>query len=188
MNCAAFREHLDDFARGRTAEYISKAMRTHLESCPACRTEFADHSALLSLLDRQSEIKIEPGELAGFLPGVWNKIERGKGYRAWSYRLLPAAALAVVLLAFVFRQIPDRGISPEAGGTVENLESLEAYSSLIAAMFGDEIVQEIEIVEQELESQGLFFVGGYEDMMMSMGDEDLKKLESKLEELRGNKG
>jgi len=188
MNCAAFREHLDDFARGRTVEYISEALRTHLESCPECRTELADHAALLSLLETQADIEIKPTELDEFLPGVWNKIEKERGYRAWSYRLVPAVALAVVLLVFVFRQFPDRGISREAGGTVENIESPEAYSSLIAAMFGNDIVQEIEIAEQELESHGWFFIGGYEDMMISMGDEDLKKLESKLEELRENKG
>ncbi len=188
MNCRAFKEHLDDFVRGRAAEHISSALKTHLHDCRDCRTEYETHAALLALLDKQADFQLGPGELDDFVPAVLNNIDVKKAYRAWFYRLAPAVAVAVVLLVFVFGRNPKNELSRQNGGIVEYAESLKMYSSLIAAVFGNGMAQEIETAEQELESQGGFFTIGYEDLILSMGDEDLKKLESKLEELKNDKG
>lgn len=189
MNCEIFRKYLDEYVRGTLDSSLGNDLGEHMAGCAACRAEYNEHNALLSILNSKSEIAIEPADLDDFLPGVWHKIEKGKSRRRiWFFRLVPAALAAVLLAMFVFRSDSDKLVYTGFYDAADSLESHQTYSALIGVLFGNEAGQQLDIVEQELDSYGSFVNGYIDDDIFDLSLDDLVKLESKLKELKNNKG
>jgi len=205
MRCAEFRDYLDDFCRWFLYGDIARQMESHVASCDSCAEKYQEHQELLTLLDKEPEQKIDPSELADFLPGVWAKIETRKKhtFRIKVLSLAPIAATAVFLFWLVFRPAVNTGyvnsdeylynyfnplIAYDYMDTDKDLTySDSTYYSLLADTFSDEDTQMLEILGDEFSDNPGFFMEnsyGLEDL----SDENLDILNNKLNELTNTVG
>jgi anti-sigma factor (TIGR02949 family) len=103
MDCRDARRSLTDYLRGTAEPEASSAVRTHLEGCPACAREAAAEQALTEALDRRLPQFPASPALKRRLAGEWNEAPepRPAAWARWRWRVLPAAAAALILLTAV---------------------------------------------------------------------------------------
>jgi anti-sigma factor RsiW len=103
MDCHDARRSLIDYLRGEAAPEVSSAVRAHLGDCAACAREAAAEQALSEALEqRLPQFPASPA-LKRRLAGEWHEAPepRPSAWVRWRWRLLPAVAMAVILLTAV---------------------------------------------------------------------------------------
>ncbi len=134
MECREVREQLLEYQRGRLEPGRARALRSHLEACPACTRAEAAEALLTDLLDRQLPQHPAPLALKRRLAAQWPTAAatRPSWWERWGRPLVPAAAVAVLLLVAIplyYQQTAERG----QGGTNEMVrEAVNDYVRLLA--------------------------------------------------------
>jgi anti-sigma factor RsiW len=106
MDCQDVRPRLLDDQRNRLAPEVRAEVRAHLDGCPACARAEAGERALTELLDRGMPQHPASLALKRRLAAEWPAVTTGPGpsgarltgWRRWRHPLLPALAVAAVLL------------------------------------------------------------------------------------------
>jgi len=100
MDCQDVRSHLLDYQQGRLGPELDRDVRAHLETCGACANAEAVEQALTQLLERR--LPQHPASLAlkRRLAAQWPSRSPAEGswWSRWGRSLVPAFAVAVVLL------------------------------------------------------------------------------------------
>ncbi|HXJ82743.1 MAG TPA: zf-HC2 domain-containing protein [Candidatus Methylomirabilis sp.] len=114
MNCPDARAQLLDYQRGRLAPQARGEVHAHLESCPACAREDSTERALTELLEERTPLHAAPLGLKRRLAARWPEtpgVEPSWWIR-WGRPILPALAVAAVLLVLVPLYYQDSGTRP----------------------------------------------------------------------------
>lgn len=100
MTCDDARERLLDARRGRLAPEALTALRGHLQTCAACAHQDAAEALLSEALESRLPQHAAPVALKRRLAAEWpDATTAGPGpWQRWARYLVPAAALATVLL------------------------------------------------------------------------------------------
>jgi anti-sigma factor RsiW len=107
MDCQELSLHVLDYQRGRLPTALRGDVRAHLDACPSCSQAAASEAVLTELLEQR--LPQHPASLAlkRKLAAAWPnpaapREERSRGWgRDWLRALVPAAAVAAVLLVMV---------------------------------------------------------------------------------------
>ncbi len=103
MECPDVRIRIIDLQRGRLAPEVEEVVRAHLAACPRCaRTEAAERT-LAELLERRLPQHPAPIRLKLSLAAMWPAAAeaRPSWWERWGRSVVPAGAVALVLLAAV---------------------------------------------------------------------------------------
>jgi anti-sigma factor RsiW len=116
MNCQDVQAHLLDSQRGRLGPEIDEALRGHLASCAACAHEEAAERMLTETLERRLPQHAAPLGLKRRLAASWPTVtaSRPSWWSRWGRSLVPAAAVAMMLLA-VIPLVYQHGLSQRNG-------------------------------------------------------------------------
>jgi anti-sigma factor RsiW len=116
MNCQDVRAHLFDSQRGRLGPEIDEALRGHLASCAACAHEEAAERMLTETLEQRLPQHAAPLGLKRRLAASWPTVtaSRPSWWSRWGRSLVPAAAVAMMLLA-VTPLVYQHGVSQRNG-------------------------------------------------------------------------
>lgn len=120
MNCQDARAHLLDYQRGRLRADAEARVRSHLESCAACAKDETAERLVTELLEERLPQHAAPPALKRQLAARWpGALARPKlsWWQRWGRPLVPALAVAVVLLA-VMPLYYQRGAAPPAARLV----------------------------------------------------------------------
>ncbi len=114
MTCDAVRPRLLDYQRGQLDADARAAVRAHLESCAACAREEAAEQALTEALEERLPQHPAPLGLKRRLAAQWPAAPaaRQSWWSRWGRVLVPACAVAVVLLALLPLYSERAGIAP----------------------------------------------------------------------------
>ncbi len=206
MRCPDFRDHLDDYCRGKLDQDMVISMDSHIASCDSCAAEYNEHYSLISLLAKEPDPAIDPYELADFLPGVWEKIESKQRIplTGWLKRFA-SAAVAVILFGLVIIRPPIyRPAYTVAEYESSNLEysllssdyiyptgdtvyTEDTYSDILSNFFSDDDSDALDVYDEQLNSGGGLFSENSIDIS-TMSEESLEILDEKLQELLSNAG
>lgn len=194
MKCSKFHDLLDDYCRGHLDEDQGREMDMHVISCQSCVGDYQEYQEFLSLLAKEPEMAIDPAELAGFVPDVWQKIENErKGIiRNWAFKLAPSLAAAALLAFLVFRPAIDTTTQtslPAGSADISSYTLIEqepeytdsTYINLLGLVFGDENTETLQLYEDELSSYPGVFTGVSHDLD-DLSVENLKLIDKKLAE------
>jgi len=140
MKCREVRELLLDYQRGRLEPDRARELRTHLEACPTCARAEAAEALLTDILDRQLPQHPAPLALKRRLAAQWpaTAAARQSWWRRWGRSLVPAAAVALLLLVTLplyYQRATDR--QPGASEMVR--EAVNDYVRLLASQHPLEI-------------------------------------------------
>jgi anti-sigma factor RsiW len=132
MECREVRELLLEYQRGRLDTDRARALRGHLEACPACTRAEAAEALLTDLLDRQLPQHPAPLALKRRLAAHWPAAApRPSWWQRWGRPLVPAAGVAVLLLVAIPLYY-QRAIERQPGGTAEMVrEAVNDYVRLL---------------------------------------------------------
>jgi len=191
MKCAKCKDLLDDYIRGWLDQQLADEMADHLAVCSDCAAGYESHKSLLSVLGAEPELVIEKAELADFIPGIWEKIEKEDRIpvTGWLFKLVPALMIAVALSFFILK--------PPVGDTPDMVESLVedeiyseiSYNALVDIMFSDIESEALELIENELYTNGYIFSDeNYRQYFEGLDEEGFELLENKLNELLNTVG
>lgn len=100
MNCQDVQPRLIDYQRSRLEADVHAEIQAHLESCTACAREEAGEQALTELLEERLPQHAAPLALKRRLAAQWptTSVSRPSWWRRWGGSLVPAFAVAAVLL------------------------------------------------------------------------------------------
>jgi len=103
MNCQDARAHLLDWERGRLGPELHAQVRLHVDTCALCAHEVSADRILGELLDRQLPQHAAPLALKRRLAASWPVVADPKRswWGRWGRSLVPAAAMAVLVLALM---------------------------------------------------------------------------------------
>ncbi len=101
MSCEQVRRQLLDYQRGQLGPGPQGEILAHLEGCAACAREEAAEQVLSEVLDRHLPQHAASLALKRRLAAQWPAVPVGKFSRwsRWAWSLVPAVAVAVLLLA-----------------------------------------------------------------------------------------
>jgi anti-sigma factor RsiW len=146
MDCHDARGLLTDYLRGTADPAASSSVRAHLEGCPTCAREAAAEQALTEALERRLPQFPASPALKRRLASEWDEVPepRPSVWERWRWRLLPAAAAAVILLTAVPLYFAQGLLTGRAGG---------------AAMVGEAVNDHVRILQRtqplDVESRGI---------------------------------
>jgi anti-sigma factor RsiW len=102
VDCRDVRPHLLEYQRGQVGPELGGSIRAHLESCAACgRAEEAER-VLTELLEQRMPQHLAPLALKRRLAAQWPlPSPRPSWWSRWGRSLVPAAAVAVLLLVAI---------------------------------------------------------------------------------------
>ena len=135
MECREVREQLLDYQRGRLEPDRVRALRAHLEVCPTCTRAEAAEALLTDILDRQLPQHPAPLALKRRLAAQWPAAgaARHSWWQRWGRPLIPAAAVATLLLVAIPLYY-QRTTGRPPGGTSEMVrEAVNDYVRLLAS-------------------------------------------------------
>ncbi len=191
MKCAKCRDLLDDYIRGWLDQQHAREMADHLAVCSDCAAGYESHKSLLSVLGAEPELVIEKAELADFVPGIWEKIEKENRIplTGWLFKIVPALMIAGALSFFILKP-PVDDIPDMVESLVEDeIYSEASYNTLVYIMFSDVEPEALELIENELYANGYIFSDeGYRQYFEELDEEAYKLLENKLNELLDTAG
>ncbi len=100
MDCQDVRPHLLDYQGGRLGPELDRDIRAHLESCAACAQAEEAEQVLTDLLERRLPQHPASLGLKRRLAVQWPspRLPRPSWWSRWGRSIVPAAAVAVVLL------------------------------------------------------------------------------------------
>ena len=103
MDCRDVRPHLLDYQRGQLAPELDGEVRAHLQGCPACARAEAAEQALTEVLEQRLPQHAASLALKRRLAAQWPAAPspRPSWWSRWGRSLVPAAAVAVVLLVML---------------------------------------------------------------------------------------
>ena len=102
MDCRDVRSHLLEYQRGQAAPELRGGIRAHLESCAACARAEEAERVLTELLEQRLPHHPAPLDLKRRLATRWpSPSPRPSWWSRWGRSLVPAAAVAVVLLVAI---------------------------------------------------------------------------------------
>jgi anti-sigma factor RsiW len=118
MNCRDARDHLLEYQRGQVGPELRGGIRTHLESCAACARAEESERVLTELLEQRLPQYPAPLALKRRLAAQWPSpsTQRPSWWKRWGRSLVPAVAVAVVLLVAIPWYYESTGL-PERNGT-----------------------------------------------------------------------
>lgn len=121
MNCDDVRPELLDYQRGRLPADVEARVRAHLEGCAACaRTEAAERT-LTELLEQRLPQHAAPLALKRRLAAEWPDALASptpSWWQRWGRPLMPAMAVAAVLLTVLPLYYQERGARALSAGLV----------------------------------------------------------------------
>ena len=119
MNCQEVRPQLLDYQRGTLGLDLRADISAHLDSCPECARATAAEQALTEMLEQRLPQHSAPLGLKRLLAARWPAAPapRPSWWTRWGRSLVPAAAVAVVLLT-VMPLYYQRLAPPTADGLV----------------------------------------------------------------------
>jgi anti-sigma factor RsiW len=134
MNCQDVRAHLLDSGRGRLAPALQEDVRLHVESCAACAHEEAAERLLSTALEERLPQHAAPLALKRRLAASWPVVSapRSSWWSRWGRSVVPATAVAVVLLALTpvaYRYSAGSRLDPRAMVTEAVNDHLRILSS-----------------------------------------------------------
>lgn len=117
MTCDAVRPRLLDYQRGQLGPDAREAVRAHLEGCAACAREEAAEQALTEALEERLPQHAAPLGLKRRLVAQWppTPAARPSWWSRWGRALVPAGAVAAVLLAVLPLYFQRAGVSQGSG-------------------------------------------------------------------------
>jgi len=191
MKCARIRLMIDDHIKNNLSPSDAAAVDHHIRSCPECAAELASHEALLSLLHTEPDSQLSREDLADFLPGVWQKIEsrRRASIRQRVFKFVPAVAAALIFSMIFLR--PSLNVTDHQAGIsdVDSSSLLASYNELLVTFLGSEDSEYVEAVAAEVFAPSYTLSGDDLDYyLQQIGDEDLKLIDEKLDQLLGKAG
>ena len=134
MDCRDVRPHLLEYQRGHIDQELRRSIRAHLESCAACgRAEEAER-VLTDLLEQRLPQHPAPLALKRRLAAQWpSPASKPSWWSRWGRALLPAAAVAVVLLVAIpwYYEGTGRREGPGTAGMVG--EAVNDYLRLLSS-------------------------------------------------------
>ncbi len=135
MDCQDVRPHLLDYQRGRLGPEVDRDFRAHIESCRACADAEAAEQMLTELLERR--LPQHPASLAlkRRLAAQWptTPLSKSSWWQRWGPSLVPAAAVAVVLLLAIPLYY-ERGTVQQANGPAGMVrEAVNDYLRLLSS-------------------------------------------------------
>jgi len=100
MNCQDVRGQVLDYQRGTLGPDLRADISAHLDGCPECARASAAEQALSEMLEQRLPQHSAPPALKGLLAARWPPAQapRSSWWTRWGRSLVPAAAVAVVLL------------------------------------------------------------------------------------------
>ncbi len=135
MDCGDVRVHLLDYRQGRLQPNLQDDLRAHLEQCPACTRVDAEEQILTDLLE--TRLPQHPASLAlkRRLAAQWPSAPppRGSWWSRWGRSLVPAAAVAVVLLVGLPLYYQRASVGPADGSAGMVREAVNDYVRLLSS-------------------------------------------------------
>ena len=102
MDCGDVRPHLLEYQRGQVGPELRGSIRAHLESCAACGHANEAEQVVTELLEQRLPQHQAPLGLKRRLAAQWpTPSPRPSWWSRWGRSLVPAAAVAVVLLVAI---------------------------------------------------------------------------------------
>ena len=191
MKCTKCSDLLDDYIRGWLDQQLSGEMTDHLAVCSDCAAGYESYKSLFSVLGAEPELVIEKAELADFVPAVWQKIEKENRIpvTGWLFKLVPSLMIAGALSFFILK--PPVGDIPDVVESLveDEIYSEASYNMLVDIMFSDVEPEALELIENELYTDGYIFSDeGYKQYFEGLDEEGFELLENKLNELLNTVG
>ncbi|MCD6161116.1 MAG: zf-HC2 domain-containing protein [candidate division Zixibacteria bacterium] len=190
MKCSKCRDLLDDYIRGWLDISRAKEIDNHLAVCRECAAEYESHKDLLSILESEPELVIESSELADFVPGIWQKIEKNRKIplSGWLFKLVPSLATALLLSFFILK--PPVDISINWGSYQEDTETYSDsdYFTLLGSLLSEKDVETLALFENELYFENQLYSNNYLSYFELLSDEELELFENKLSKLFNDAG
>jgi anti-sigma factor RsiW len=120
MNCEEVQARLLDYQRGRLESAAREEVQSHLEGCTACSREEATEQALSEVLEERLPQHAAPLALKRRLAAQWpmRSTPRPSWWSRWGRSLVPACAVAAVLLVVMPLYYQRAILSPRAGSVV----------------------------------------------------------------------
>lgn len=134
MTCDTVRPRLLDYQRGHLGPDAREAVRAHLESCATCAREEAAEQALTDALEERLPQHAAPLGLKRRLAAQWppTPAAQPSWWTRWGRALVPACAVAAVLLTVLPLYFQRAGLSPRPGSGMV-AEAVNDYLRLISS-------------------------------------------------------
>ncbi len=135
MDCRDVRPHLLGYQRGQVGQELRGDIRAHLEGCATCaRAEEADR-ALTELLEQRLPQHPAPLALKRRLATQWpsSSVPRPSWWSRWGRSLVPAAAVAIVLLVAIPWYYEGTSVRQSSGTTGMVGEAVNDYLRVLSS-------------------------------------------------------
>ena len=152
MNCDKVRELLPFLDDGSIDPDTADTVRTHLDECSPCHTEYQEVTGMLNQV-RDVLIENELAPVPGYLGMVRKKIEKKRKARIFYYRLVSAAAVIVFAVSLtIYGYMGLKTTEPMSEQYVAG-ESLSEFDDFIASEYLsgydlNELVSAVEVVDE----------------------------------------
>jgi len=131
MDCGDVRSRLLDYQRGRLEPSARGGIRGHLEGCAACTHEADAEAALTEVLEQRLPQHAAPVALKRRLAAEWPATQAPSWWRRWGRSLVPALAVAAVLLVVVTRTY--EGVIPTRNGSAMVAEAVNDHLRILTS-------------------------------------------------------
>lgn len=181
MSCDKFEKELENRG-GLKALQADAAFARHRQECPVCEKKWVEHSKLFKLLQADAPPMPDESYWASFPTLVREKIEAKKSRPVWKPVLVFGTPVAVLILI--------TGIFFFKGGTSTDLKNLTAGDAFKYAEPAEESNLDLSISENTLTSlageaeEEIVGRNNVEELVLSLTDEQFKKLEENLESFK----
>jgi len=93
MTCKDYKDLIMGYLDGELADSQKRDLETHIQTCANCRKEMSDFRRLIAITDEVTLMEPEDKLWEQYWGGIYNRIERGIGWIAFS---LAAIVLLIV--------------------------------------------------------------------------------------------
>jgi anti-sigma factor (TIGR02949 family) len=135
MDCQDARDHLLEYQRGQVGLELRGGIRAHLESCAACARAEEAEQVLTELLEQRLPQYPAPLALKQRLAAQWPSpsTRRPAWWTRWGRSLVPAAAVAIVLLVAIPWYYESMGLRERNGTSGMVKEAVNDYMRVLSS-------------------------------------------------------